>query len=65
MKKKRKWWYLGVGTDPWRRSRNQIHLGMFMRQYGGGGHKDIGAAEFATKEQALKAFDEINAMVNC
>ena len=41
-----------------------IDLGETMREYHGGGHKGVGASEFKTKEEALKVFEEINAMLN-
>lgn len=64
LKKRKIWWYLGIGADPWRRSLNRKHLGELMGRYGGGGHKNIGAAEFTSKKKALAAFGEVNAILN-
>ncbi|MGC9968822.1 MAG: hypothetical protein ABSC29_03805 [Minisyncoccia bacterium] len=58
-------WYLGVGASPWRRSANKLELGKLMRRrYGGGGHKAIGATEFLTRADAMKAFKKINELLN-
>lgn len=64
MKQKGKLWYLGVAANPWRRSANKMDLGSLMREYHGGGHKDVGATEFETRGEAMEAFQEINTLVN-
>ncbi len=62
MRPKGKWWYLGVSANPWRRKENRFDIGAIMKQYRGGGHKDVAATEFHTKGEALAAFREINRM---
>ncbi len=58
-------WYLGVGANPWHRSKNRLPLGVMMRRkYGGGGHHNAGAAEFRTRAEAMRAFEKINALLN-
>ncbi len=64
IKKKGKVWYLGIAANPWRLSSNGWDLGMLMRRYGGGGHMHVAATEFPARGEALKAFGEINAVLN-
>jgi hypothetical protein len=59
MRPKGKLWYLGVGVNPWRKPANYPDLGALMRRYHGGGHKGIGATEFHSKKEAMKAVGEI------
>lgn len=64
MRPKGKLWYLGVASSPWHRAENKLDIAAIMRGYGGGGHKNVGAAEFPTRAAALKAFETINALAN-
>ena len=64
MRRKGAWWYLGVGVNPWRRSENGHNLGALMRGYGGGGHGNVGAAEFRSKKDALAALEEVKKILN-
>lgn len=60
LKKKGRLFHLGLGANPWRRHKNGIDIGGFLRRrYGGGGHKSVGGAEFETKEAAELAVHEI------
>lgn len=63
MRRKGDLWYLGVSANPWRRSENKLDIGTIMKTYRGGGHKDVGATEFKTMQQALRAFKEINVLL--
>lgn len=65
MKPRHKLWYLGVAKSPWRDPKREVDLGSLMRErYHGGGHKGVGATEFKTKADALRAFEYINALLN-
>ncbi len=64
MRRKGKIWYLGIGANPWRRAENKLNLGSLMRRYRGGGHKNVGATEFKTHGEAMRAFHEINSLLN-
>ena len=59
MRPKGKLWYLGVAVNPWRKPSLDIDLGALIREYHGGGHKGIGATEFHSKKEAMKAKKEI------
>ncbi|MBI1960759.1 MAG: hypothetical protein HYS43_00570 [Candidatus Liptonbacteria bacterium] len=51
---------LSVGENPWRRSKNGVHIGNLLRdRFGGGGHPYVGGAVFPTKKKALQAAREI------
>ncbi len=64
MKQRGAWWYLGVGVNPWRRLQNSHDIGALMKRYRGGGHKNVGATEFRSKKDALKAFEEIKKILD-
>ncbi len=64
LKHRGSFWYLGIGANPWRRKENRFDLGSVMRRYGGGGHKDVAAGEFSTKQEAESAFRKIAALLN-
>lgn len=58
-------WYVGVGANPWHRTKNRLALGAMMkRKFNGGGHDNAGAAEFRTKAEAMRAFEQINAILD-
>jgi nanoRNase/pAp phosphatase (c-di-AMP/oligoRNAs hydrolase) len=42
-------------VNPWLRSRNKKNIGEFLKQYGGGGHKDVGGVEIRGKSATLAA----------
>ena len=51
---------ISVGSNPWRRPKNGVHIGNLLRErYGGGGHQYVGGAGFPTKAKALQAAREI------
>jgi hypothetical protein len=55
-------YHISVGVNPEKRRRNKIHLGRLMAHFsGGGGHKDVGAAEFNSKKTAENAVKKIAA----
>ncbi|MCX7589868.1 MAG: hypothetical protein N2Z85_02940 [Patescibacteria group bacterium] len=59
LRKKNKY-ILSLGVNPWKRNKNKIHVGKFLRKnFGGGGHKTVGGAEFKTKKEALEAVKKI------
>lgn len=60
MRPKGKWWYLGVSANPWRARENRFDIGKIMKKYNGGGHKGVGATEFHTRADAVRAFEKIN-----
>jgi len=52
--------HITLGANPWQRRKNGINIGAFLRKhYKGGGHKDVGGAEFRSKKAAEKAIQEI------
>ena len=56
---------LTVGKNPWKKINDSIHIGNFLRKnYGGGGHQNIGGVNFPTKTKALKAIKEIENFLN-
>jgi hypothetical protein len=57
-------YHVGVGENPWLKNRRRIHIGRLLKKYGGGGHADAGGVEFKTKEAALRAREEIIAVLN-
>jgi oligoribonuclease NrnB/cAMP/cGMP phosphodiesterase (DHH superfamily) len=60
LKKYNSLYALSLGVNPWKRKQNKINIGEFLRKnFGGGGHKDVGGAEFKNKETALKAIEKI------
>jgi hypothetical protein len=64
MRPKGKLWYLGLQANPWHRAANKMDIGALMREYGGGGHKDVGATEFGSRTKAEEAFREMNLLLN-
>ena len=46
---------LSVGYNPWSQKSCEHHIGELLRQFGGGGHKVVGGASFASREEALSA----------
>lgn len=59
LRKKRNY-ILSLGVNPWKKNKNIIHIGKFLREnFGGGGHKTVGGAEFKTKKEALEAVNKI------
>lgn len=64
MRPKGKLWYLGVAVNPWRKPKLDIDLGALVKErYHGGGHHGIGATEFHTKKEAMRAKGEIIEML--
>lgn len=57
-------WYLGVGANPWNAKSNPHDLGSIMKRYGGGGHRNVGAGEFKDRKAVMRAFGEINVLLN-
>ncbi len=55
---------LGWGSNPWHRPQDGIHIGEFLKRYGGGGHAVAGGAEFSSRRAVLKAVKEIVLYVN-
>lgn len=63
--KKGSLYHVGVGWNPWKKSRkNSFHIGKFLKRFGGGGHAKVGAVDFRTKAEALKAIDIIVKRLN-
>jgi oligoribonuclease NrnB/cAMP/cGMP phosphodiesterase (DHH superfamily) len=59
LKKFNSFYALSVGANPWKKNKNKINIGEFLRKnFGGGGHKDVGGAEFKNKKEALKAIEK-------
>ena len=46
-----------VGANPWERHRNPFNIGSMLKNFGGGGHKDVGACRTETKPEAQKVVD--------
>ena len=61
---KEKLYHLGVGSNPWLKKRGGVHIGKLLGRYGGGGHKNAGGCEFATRKEAARATREIIAALN-
>jgi oligoribonuclease NrnB/cAMP/cGMP phosphodiesterase (DHH superfamily) len=60
LKKIDSFYALSLGANPWKRNKNKINIGEFLRKnFGGGGHKNVGGAEFKNKKTALKAIEKI------
>jgi len=55
---------VGVGSNPWHRPTDKVHIGNFLKKYNGGGHQYVGRADFKTKQDALKASKEIIKFLN-
>ncbi|OGZ53317.1 MAG: hypothetical protein A3B25_03720 [Candidatus Ryanbacteria bacterium RIFCSPLOWO2_01_FULL_48_26] len=55
---------LGWGSNPWHRPKDGIHIGEFLRRYGGGGHGVAGGAELSSRRAVQKAVEEIVEYVN-
>lgn len=63
--RKKKVYIISLGVNPWKRNKNKIHIGKFLRKhFKGGGHKTVGGAEFKTKKEALKAIEKIINYIN-
>jgi hypothetical protein len=62
--KRNRLFHLGVGQNPWHRKENHFDLGKMLQEYGGGGHKGVGAAEFKDKRSVVKAAKEIVERLN-
>lgn len=53
-------YHISLGVNPARRSQNKVNIGEFLRKnYGGGGHKNVGGAEFGNKQKTERAVKEI------
>lgn len=53
-------YHIGLGANPWRRKENKIDIGRFLRErFGGGGHRDVGGAEFESRAAAAQAAREV------
>ena len=52
---------LSLGVNPWMRGKTTVHIGEFLKKHfrGAGGHKNVGAAEFETKEALARAVEKI------
>ena len=61
---KEKLYHVGVGENPWLKSKGKIHIGKLVKKYGGGGHLTVGAMDFDTKEKAVRAREEIIKIFN-
>jgi hypothetical protein len=61
---KGKLYHLGVGENPWAKSKGKIHIGKLIKKYGGGGHLTVGAADLATRQEAERAREEIIRILN-
>lgn len=57
-------YHLNVGVNPWVRSEAHVHIGEMLKRYGGGGHKTVGGVEFKTRKEAVKAAEEMLAILN-
>jgi oligoribonuclease NrnB/cAMP/cGMP phosphodiesterase (DHH superfamily) len=58
-------YHLGIGANPWLVRKNKIHIGNLLREhYHGGGHRDAGGVEFATRKEVDKALPQIVAILN-
>ena len=67
--KRGKFYHVGVGANPWmtaaaRKKHADVHIGELMRKFGGGGHKNAGACEIATKRKAIAAAKAIIPVLN-
>ncbi|RJQ29268.1 hypothetical protein C4571_01880 [Candidatus Parcubacteria bacterium] len=59
LKQDGRFFHLNVAANPWRRSQNILEIGKILRNHGGGGHKDVGGAEFRTHHRAEVAVQSI------
>jgi hypothetical protein len=56
---------LGASSNPWRRPKQPINIGQFLREnFGGGGHPFVGGSNFKTRNAALKALPKILKFLN-
>ncbi len=53
-------YHITFGANPWQRKKKGINIGAFLRKhYKGGGHREVGGAEFRSVKAANKAVQEI------
>lgn len=57
-------YHINVGVNPWRRMENHKHIGKMLRNYGGGGHKDVGGTEIHGKAATQRAVDAMVKFLN-
>lgn len=59
LRKFNSFYVLSIGANPWKRNKNKINIGEFLKKnFKGGGHKDVGGAEFKNKKEILKAVEK-------
>jgi hypothetical protein len=56
--------HINVGTNPWRRAENKKDIGSMLKNYGGGGHKNVGGVEIKGRAAALRAVEEMTEFLN-
>lgn len=58
-------YHINVGRSPWMRHRKRrIDVGVMLKEFGGGGHLDVGGVEFKTHEEALFAANSFMETIN-
>ncbi len=57
-------YHINLGVSPWKRDKSTIRVDRILKQFGGGGHKDVGGVEFKTHSEALSAMSAIIAIIN-
>lgn len=60
IKQKKSLYIISFGVNPWKKDKNKIHIGKFLRKnFGGGGHRTVGGAEFKNKKELDLAIKKI------
>jgi hypothetical protein len=57
-------YHLGVGRNPWLKTRRKANIGRLLKKYGGGGHKTVGGVERKSKSEILKIAGEVIEYLN-
>jgi nanoRNase/pAp phosphatase (c-di-AMP/oligoRNAs hydrolase) len=55
---------LGVGSNPWKRNKIKINIGLLLKKYGGGGHKWVGGLTVKPASKKDAVIREIIARLN-
>jgi len=58
------YYHIGAGKNPWLKIKNQKDLSKIMKEFGGGGHLNVGATEVKTKKEALQIAQKVVEILN-
>lgn len=64
VKKKNDMFHIGAAINPWNKPRRQTHIGELLKEYGGGGHRNVGGLEIKARRKTMEVLQEIIERLN-